>query len=75
MDVLAQVTEQDVNAVGQIAQGFLFASIKNVGNAVALVGGVALPIGEAKSYPFVGKGYNAVAYNPQGSTLRIMKVE
>lgn len=74
MDILAQVAEQDVVAAGQIAEGFLFASVKNVGAQNALVGGVVLPSGEAKSYPFVGKGYQAISYNPQGSTLRIMKI-
>ncbi len=74
MDILAQVVESEVTVAGQIAPGFLFASVKNVGAASALVGGVSLVAGEAKSYPFVGKGYDAVNYDPETSTLRIMKV-
>lgn len=74
MDILAQAVEIESAVAGEIAEGFLFASIKNVGAAAALVGGVSLPAGEAKSYPFVGKGYQHIAYDPQGSTLRIMKI-
>lgn len=74
MDILAQAIEVETTVAGQIADGFLFVSVKNIGTVTALVGGVTLPAGEAKSYPFVGKGYGQVAYNPQGSTLRIMKI-
>lgn len=74
MDTLAQGIETEVNADGEIAMGFLFASIKNVGAATAQVNGVPLPAGEAKSYPFVGKGYQAIPYQVNGSTLRIMRV-
>jgi hypothetical protein len=74
MDILAQGIETEVNADGEIAMGFLFASIKNVGAAEAQVNGVPLPAGEAKSYPFVGKGYQAIPYQVNGSTLRIMRV-
>ena len=74
MDILAQVTEVEVSADGAIAAGFLFASVKNIGGSTATVGGVSLLAGEAKAYPFVGKGYDAVAYQVGGSTLRILLV-
>lgn len=74
MDILAQSIEATVNADGEIPMGFLFASVKNVGAATAQVNGVPLPAGEAKSFPFVGKGYQAIAYVVNGSTLRIMRV-
>lgn len=74
MDILAQINEQDFNADGQIPQGFLFASIKNVGGATAQVNGVDLAPGEAKAYAFVGKGYQAVPFVVNGSTLRILHV-
>ena len=74
MNILAQVTEQDYAADGNLPQGFLFGSIKNVGNQVATVNGVDLPPGEAKTYPFVGKGYPQVAFVVNGSTLRIMMI-
>ncbi len=74
MDILAQIAEQDFNADGQLPQGFLFASIKNVGAQTASVNGVDLPPGEAKDYPFVGKGYQAVPFVVNGSTLRILQV-
>ena len=38
------------------------------------VNGVILDPGEAKGYPFVGKGYKKITYNSQGSTLRIMQI-
>ncbi|MFY0689156.1 MAG: hypothetical protein JXQ90_18445 [Cyclobacteriaceae bacterium] len=76
MDILANITEEDVTDTnGEIPGGFLFASIKNVGNQEALVNDVALSAGEAKSYPFVGKGYVAVPYEvTDQTTLRIMYV-
>lgn len=74
MDILAEALEGDVTEDGSIPAGFLFASVKNVGGAIASVNGVPLPAGEAKSYPFIGKGYKAIAYQVNGSTLRIMKV-
>ncbi|MCB0375260.1 MAG: hypothetical protein KDD04_05015, partial [Sinomicrobium sp.] len=69
MNILAQITEQDTGADGEIPQGFLFASVKNVGDQTADVGGVPLEPGEAKSYPFVGKAYQAVPYTVNGSVL------
>lgn len=74
MDILAQISEQDHVADGNIPQGFLFASIKNVGAATAQVNGVDLEPGEAKAYAFVGKGYQAVPFVVNGSTLRILHV-
>ena len=74
MDILAQIMEEEATTNGNLPQGFLFASIKNVGTSTALVNNVPLPPGEAKSYPFVGKGYQAVNYEPQGSTLRILRI-
>lgn len=74
MDILAQIVEQDAAVDGQLPQGFLFASIKNVGDQVATVNGVTLAPGEAKAYPFVGKGYQVLPYEPNGSTLRILHV-
>lgn len=74
MNVLAQIVEQDHLADASIPVGFLFASIKNVGNNSSTVNGVALAPGEAKAYPFVGKGYQAVPFIVNGSTLRILYV-
>ena len=73
-DILAQINEQDATADGQIPQGFLFASVKNVGATAATVNGVSLPPGEAKAYPFVGKGYQAVPFEVNTSTLRILYI-
>jgi len=74
MNILAEVTEQDYAADGNLPQGFLFGAIKNVGNQIANVNGVDLPPGEAKSYPFVGKGYPQVPFTVNGSTLRVMMI-
>ena len=74
MDILASVTEQDYNADGNLPQGFLFGSIKNVGNQTASVNGVDLPPGEAKAYPFVGKGYPQIPFVVNGSVLRVMMI-
>lgn len=74
MDLLAQITEQDFNTDGAIPQGFLFASIKNVGATTTQVNGVDLTPGEAKTYAFVGKGYEAVLFVVNGSTLRVLYV-
>ncbi len=74
MDILAAVTETDINTNGNLPQGFLFGSIKNVGTQVATVNGVDLPPGEAKAYPFVGKGYPSIPYTVNGSVLRVMMI-
>jgi len=74
MDVLANITETEITEATELPIGFLFASIKNIGNSPALVGGVSLAIGEAKSYPFVGKGYNEIPIDPQDSTLLVMQI-
>jgi hypothetical protein len=74
MNILAQVNEIDVEDPGELQEGFLVASIKNVGLEEATVNGVALEPGEAKGYPFVGKGYRKIAYDPNRSTLRIMQI-
>jgi hypothetical protein len=74
MDIFATVYENEVTSDGEIATGFLSASIKNIGAITAEVNGVPLPAGEAKSYCFVGKPYQAVAYQTFGTTLLIMRV-
>ena len=74
MDILAQVNESDEQQPGEINEGFLSASVKNVGEGKALVNGVVLFPGEAKGYPFVGKGYKKIAFDPGASTLRIMAI-
>ena len=76
MDILAKITELDVTGSnGEIPGGFLYASVKNIGAEDVIVNAVAISPGEAKSYPFVGKGYEAISYevSAQG-TLRIMYV-
>ena len=74
MDILAEIIENEVNVDGALPEGFLFASIKNVGDQIATVAGVALEVGEAKSYPFVGKGYKTIDYEVNGSSLKIMYI-
>lgn len=74
MGILAQANEIEVEEAGVLQAGFLVASIKNVGTEQATVNGVALESGEAKGYPFVGKGYQEITYDPKGSTLRIMQI-
>jgi hypothetical protein len=74
MDILAQVNEVDVTVPGELQEGFLVASIKNVGEDKATVNGVTLDPGEAKGYPFVGKGYKKITYDTSDTTLRIMQI-
>jgi len=76
MDILANLTEQDyTDTNGTLPEGFLFASLKNVGNQNLEVNGVTLSPGEAKSYPFVGKGYHAVPYSVSAqTTLRVLVI-
>lgn len=74
MDILAQANEIDVSLPGELSDGFLVASIKNVGTEKATVNGVILDPGEAKGYPFVGKGYKKITYDTSGTTLRIMQI-
>ncbi|MCB9448688.1 MAG: hypothetical protein H6585_10125 [Flavobacteriales bacterium] len=74
MAVLAEPTEQEVTVDGQTPQGALFVSVKNKGPNVATVNGVPMEVGEAKSYSFVGKGYKAIPYVVNGSTLKILYI-
>ena len=76
MNMLAKITEQDFSDTQRlIPEGFLFASIKNVGTQPAMVNGVELTAGEAKSYPFVGKGYQEVAFTVSDqTTLRVLYI-
>ena len=74
MDVLAKINEQDYTQAGELQLGFLVGSIKNIGTTEAIVNGVPLAAGEAKGYPFVGKGYEAVAFDPDQSTLRVLEI-
>lgn len=74
MSLLADPQETEVAIDGQTPQGALFVSVKNIGNSNALFNGVSLPPGEAKSYSFVGKGYRAMTYQVNGSTLRLLYI-
>lgn len=74
MSIYANVSESEVSQPGQVPAGVLFVSIKNTGASDALVNGVPLEAGQAKSYPFLGKPYTAIDYDPQGSSLRILHI-
>ena len=74
MNILAKPVESETSSDGTLTAGFLFASIKNIGNNPAIVNGVFLPPGEAKGYPFVGKGYEQISYRTNGSRLRILQI-
>jgi len=74
MNTQAEVIETEVDGQGSLSAGFLFASFKNVGENPITVAGVPLAPGEAKGYPFVGKAYNHIEYNAEGSILRILQV-
>ncbi len=72
MNTQANPIEIETDGEGQLDAGFLFASFKNTGTTIALVNGVILAPGEAKGYPFVGKVYQAIPYQAQESSLRIL---
>lgn len=76
MNLLATVTEQEFSDTrGELPGGFLFASVKNVGDREVTVNQVPLSPGEAKCYPFVGKGYEAVPFSVSNqSTLRVLYI-
>ena len=59
---------------GATQAGALFISVKNTGAKVALLNGIALAPGEVRSYPFLGKPYQAIPYDPQGSELTILYI-
>lgn len=74
MDILADPIEQEIAVDGATPQGALFISVKNIGANPATFNGVSLPPGEAKSYSFVGKGYKALPYVVNGSTLKLLYI-
>ena len=74
MDVLAETVEQIFTDAGEIPLGVLFASVKNIGDSPAIVNGIPLAAGDAKSYPFVGKPSDAKPFDPMDSTLYVMYI-
>jgi len=72
MDVLVSRVETVTTTDGEIPTGFLFATVKNIGSIPIQVGGVTLEVGEAKSYPFVGKGQPPLLFVLGGGTLKFM---
>ena len=74
MNTQADAIEIEVKDAGEISAGFLFASFKNIGDTDITVGGVSLPPGEAKGYPFVGKSYSSIPYDATGGILRILQI-
>lgn len=72
MSILASIKEKEVTEDGEIPVGFLFASVKNIGDQTAMVNATQLKAGEAKTYPFVGKACAAIPYQVNGTTLRVM---
>ena len=75
MNIMAVVIETEVFEDHIAPEGFLYASVKNIGRAVATVNGVSLSPGEAKDYPFVGKGYQAIICQVgSNASLRILRV-
>lgn len=74
MNALATITEIEVTDSGTVPVGFLYCSVKNIGNTDARVNGHQLTPGQAKDYPFVGKGYQEIEYEPEGTTLTIMYI-
>ena len=74
MDVITTTIEQIVTEAGEIPTGVLFASVKNIGTTPAMVNGIPLAPGEAKSYPFVGKPSDAKSFDPMDSTLHVMYI-
>lgn len=75
IDVLANIVEIEPTQSGNIPEGFLYASIKNIGNVATNVNGVDLEAGEAKDYPFVGKAYSQTPYTiATNAALRILYI-
>ena len=74
MSTLAQVTEAEETTSGSLPAGFLYASFKNTGSGIVSVNSVRLQPGEAKDFPFVGKGYEPINYDPLSSKLTVMYV-
>lgn len=71
MDILANPIEFTTSDNGAVPAGALAIYFKNIGNQTTIVNGVELEIGEAKNYGFVGKAYQSIPYQTNGSTLRI----
>lgn len=74
MDVIAETIEQAFTDAGEIPLGFLFASVKNIGDSEVMVNNILLAPGDAKSYPFVGKPHDAKPFDPMDSTLYVMYI-
>ena len=75
MDLLAQITEIQPTQSGIIPVGTIYASFKNIGTEATNVNGTPLEPGEAKDYPFIGKGYSDIPYEiVPNSKLKILYI-
>ena len=71
METLADPKEFITAESGETPAGALEVGVKNIGNSPAIVNGIEIAAGEAWNYGFVGKVYRAIAYDANGSQLRI----
>lgn len=71
MDILANPIEFETTTDGTIPKGAIVISFKNIGTVDGIVNNTTLKVGEATNYTFVGKPYNSISYQTEGSTFKI----
>lgn len=71
MDTLANPIEFETTDDGVIPEGAIVVSIKNIGTQNGIVNNTTLKVGEATNYTYVGKPYQSINYQTNGSTFKI----
>lgn len=74
MSAFATPYESLHQAAGQVPAGALFISVKNTGRRRAQVNGIALEPGEVRNYPFLGKPYQPIPFDPAGGELTVLYI-
>ena len=74
MSVFAHTHEGIQLEAAEVPAGALFISVKNTGEQPALLNGIPLAPGEVRNYPFLGKPYQSIPYDPQGSELTVLYI-
>lgn len=71
MDIFAQPSDSEHTVDGQTPAGALEVAFKNIGTSTAIVNGISIAPGEPINYGFVGKPYDSISFEPNGSILRV----
>ena len=71
MNILANPIEFETSEDGNIPAGAIVVSFKNIGTVDGKVNNITLKVGEATNDTFVGKPYQSITFQTNGSIFKI----